>query len=100
MTIYYYESDQVDGIGESKGMPVVLKFTDSDKFLKCSRTGDDVTLSVMVSHIIKNIHLQMTEWCSFCYVIGSFLTSGNYYTIILCLYEPLVTADIDLQKHI
>lgn len=51
----------MDGIGESKGMPVVLKFTDSDKFLKCSRTGDDVTLSVMVSHIIKNIHLQMTE---------------------------------------
>ncbi|XP_062383781.1 uncharacterized protein LOC134071176 [Sardina pilchardus] len=43
ITIYYYES--IDS--SDKGIPVVLNFTGTKKFLQCSRTDDGVHLSVV-----------------------------------------------------
>lgn len=50
VTIYYYESDQVDE--NEKGVPVVLNFTNTNKYLHCSKTENGVNISVMVrSHV-------------------------------------------------
>uniref|UniRef100_A0AAY4C6J1 Interleukin-1 n=1 Tax=Denticeps clupeoides TaxID=299321 RepID=A0AAY4C6J1_9TELE len=46
ITLYYYQSDNVDG-KEFKGSPVVLNFTGTELFLKCSKNGDNVLLSVV-----------------------------------------------------
>ncbi|XP_031414740.1 uncharacterized protein cltrn [Clupea harengus] len=47
ITIYYYQSDHVDG--RFKGVPVVLNFSGTDKFLRCCRHPDcqEATVSVM-----------------------------------------------------
>uniref|UniRef100_A0AAY4C6I7 Interleukin-1 n=1 Tax=Denticeps clupeoides TaxID=299321 RepID=A0AAY4C6I7_9TELE len=44
ITIYYYQTDCVDG--DFKGSPVVLNFSGTELFLKCSKRGDKAILSV------------------------------------------------------
>lgn len=44
MTIYYYATDSVEG--QFKGMPVVLNFSDSNCYLRCSREGGVVSMRV------------------------------------------------------
>ncbi|XP_062384036.1 uncharacterized protein LOC134071374 [Sardina pilchardus] len=46
MTIYYYQSDHLDG--PSKGVPVVLNFSGTDKFIQCSRHPDSLEATVNV----------------------------------------------------
>ncbi|KPP70803.1 hypothetical protein Z043_110336 [Scleropages formosus] len=44
ITIYYYKSDIVDG--EFKGVPVVLNFSGTDCFLKCTDSDGKAVLSI------------------------------------------------------
>ncbi|XP_015219155.1 uncharacterized protein [Lepisosteus oculatus] len=44
MTIYYYKVDNVDG--DFRGTPVVLNFTNTNCFLKCSKIRGKVTLNI------------------------------------------------------
>ncbi|KAL2087769.1 hypothetical protein ACEWY4_016597 [Coilia grayii] len=46
ISIYYYQSDHVDG--PFKGVPVVLNFSGTDKFLRCSRHPDSHEVKVCV----------------------------------------------------
>ncbi|XP_076159147.1 interleukin-1 family member A [Alosa pseudoharengus] len=47
ITIYYYQSDHVDG--SSKGVPVVLNFSGTDKFIRCSRHPDSLEAIINVT---------------------------------------------------
>ncbi|XP_023679667.1 uncharacterized protein [Paramormyrops kingsleyae] len=44
ITIYFYKTTCIEG--EYKGIPVVLNFSGTDCFLKCSKTGDKPTISI------------------------------------------------------
>ncbi|XP_048090627.1 interleukin-1 family member A isoform X2 [Alosa alosa] len=47
ITIYYYQSNHVDG--SSKGVPVVLNFSGTDKFIRCSRHPDSLEAIINVT---------------------------------------------------
>uniref|UniRef100_A0A8C9RM13 Interleukin-1 n=1 Tax=Scleropages formosus TaxID=113540 RepID=A0A8C9RM13_SCLFO len=52
ITIYYYKSDIVDG--EFKGVPVVLNFSGTDCFLKCTDSDGKAVLSIEVRNCEKS----------------------------------------------
>ncbi|XP_063067974.1 interleukin-1 family member A [Engraulis encrasicolus] len=74
ITIYYYQSDEVDGT--CRGQPVVLNFSGSDKFLRCSRHPDSNEVQVEVKHYEKSKLkcIQKTDDQSLAFVF--YMTSG------------------------
>ncbi|XP_061669847.1 uncharacterized protein LOC133497731 isoform X2 [Syngnathoides biaculeatus] len=63
MTIYYYKSTCLD-----PHYPVVLNFTDSDCFLKCSKKGENVILQVEAVDKKKLKSISMNDETTLCFV--------------------------------
>lgn len=62
-TIYYYKSETV-----TQGLPVVMKFTGSDCFLKCCKEGDRVRLQVEMCEKQKLEKISKSDPCTLAYV--------------------------------
>ncbi|XP_039991962.1 interleukin-1 family member A [Xiphias gladius] len=59
ITIYYYKSNIMDR--SFRGMPVVLNFTDSNCFLRCSKEGERVVLQVETCEKQKLTQISKTD---------------------------------------
>ncbi|CAL8379463.1 unnamed protein product [Arctogadus glacialis] len=84
MTIHFYKANQTDK--DFRGMPVVLNFTDSQSFLKCSRQDEGAILRVEAcdKHRLSLICQQDESALAFLFYMKRTMSGQHQFESALC----------------